>query len=577
MTVVLPAPIEPEITSILGFVMFGAKLIIIRLLRTTLPVLVATPFLIAHAFARTQDAISSVAVETALASGESREYVISAGSGEYVSVAVESKGISVEAQVMMPDGAPMRRFTGPPEGRLGVSFVAERGGRYRLGLTGRGSADRGQVSVRITERLSLEERTAVKPSPVKGAFVTALEQQLTSGAVGDTTAFWDRVAAGATPIVEPLPDRTDSVHVTFLWRGAPDTKNVVVVGSLSIPPGFRYNVMSRLRDTDVWFLTKRLPAGARFTYGFAINGPLTFEGPPLAYMAANRQADPFNPVKAGCGLAGTRFDCLSVAELPGAAPQPWIVSAAGIPKGAMSGRRIKSEKLQNERSLSIYTPAAYDTMSTDHDLLLLFDEAAYLGDIPAATILDNLIAARRIRPVVAVLIGNVNRDRELTANADFAAFIADELVPWVRANYRVTADSRRMTIGGSSLGGLAAAYVAMRYPKTFGNVVSLSGAFWWAPDASPGDPANAAIEPGWLTREYLRRPRLPVRFWMAAGTFETDPTGSGGAILESSRHLRDVLLAKGYDVQYVQFPGGHDALSWRGLLPDALMALAPAP
>jgi enterochelin esterase-like enzyme len=64
---------------------------------------------------------------------------------------------------------------------------------------------------------------------------------------------------------------------------------------------------------------------------------------------------------------------------------------------------------------------------------------------------------------------------------------------------------------------------------------------------------------------------------MAAGTFETDPAGSGGAILETTRHLRDVLLAKGYAVQYVQYPGGHDALSWRGLLPEALIALIAAP
>ena len=171
----------------------------------------------------------------------------------------------------------------------------------------------------------------------------------------------------------------------------------------------------------------------------------------------------------------------------------------------------------------------------------------------------------------------MNRDRELTPNPEFAAFIEHELMPWVRTNYRVTRDPSRVMIGGSSLGGLAAAYVAMQYPATFGNVISLSGAFWWAPDANPGNPANAVLEPGWLTRQYLRSPLLPIRFWMAAGTFETDPTGSGGAILETSRHLRDVLIAKGYAVHYVQFAGGHEALSWRGLLPDALIALNRAP
>jgi len=37
--------------------------------------------------------------------------------------------------------------------------------------------------------------------------------------------------------------------------------------------------------------------------------------------------------------------------------------------------------------------------------------------------------------------------------------------------------------------------------------------------------------------------------------------------------LRDVLLAKGYEVHYDEFYGGHDFLSWRGSLADGLIAL----
>ena len=70
--------------------------------------------------------------------------------------------------------------------------------------------------------------------------------------------------------------------------------------------------------------------------------------------------------------------------------------------------------------------------------------------------------------------------------------------------------------------------------------------------------------------------RLPLRFYMNAGSFEAQVFGGPGGvagILESSRHMRDVLLGEGYEVHYQEFVGGHDYLSWRGLLADGLIAL----
>jgi hypothetical protein len=103
------------------------------------------------------------------------------------------------------------------------------------------------------------------------------------------------------------------------------------------------------------------------------------------------------------------------------------------------------------------------------------------------------------------------------------------------------------------------------------NVDSAKREFWWAPDHKFG--GEPTTETGWLAKEFIKSPKLALRFYMDAGLFEIDFSGSGGGILEPSRQMRDVLLAKGYEVHYQEFASGHDCLNWRGTLADGLITL----
>ena len=335
-------------------------------------------------------------------------------------------------------------------------------------------------------------------------------------------------------------------------------------------------VMTHLADTDVWYLSIRLPAGARFAYGLSPNDPLSFEGSRGSQRLATMQADPLNPNRWGCQPAATRLECQSMLELPGAPPQPWIVHRSETPAGKIEKHTIKSEFLNNERNLSVYTPPGYRPDGPAYALLLLFDESVYLNNVPTPVILDNLIAASKIPPMVAVLIANPSqetRNKELPPNPQFADFLAKELMPWVHAHYSATTDPLQTVVAGSSYGGIAATYAGLRHSEIFGNVLCQSGSFWWAPDHNGGPNTEATTETGWLAKEFIKSPKLPLKFWMDAGVFEVDTRGVGGAILEPSRHMRDVLLAKGYEVNYQQFNSGHDYLNWRGTLADGLISL----
>lgn len=116
---------------------------------------------------------------------------------------------------------------------------------------------------------------------------------------------------------------------------------------------------------------------------------------------------------------------------------------------------------------------------------MLFDGATYTSTIPTPVILDNLLANRRIPPLVAILVCSLDwedRERELSCYPPFIRFLTDELLPWARQHGAISANSDQMIVGGSSAGGLAAAYAGLMRPDIFGNVLAQSGSFYWTPE-----------------------------------------------------------------------------------------------
>lgn len=515
-------------------------------------------------------------VEVKLNAGDINAYVLPLRAGDYVRATIEQKSALGEVWILAPDGSRLRKFT-VDKSRKQFSFIADVAGDHTLRVKAGEQADDFNLHIEQIEPLS--ERMALGTSRPQYSVpaIEALQKELSSPQAVER--FWQHVAKSGTPLVTPIADDNRHQLVTFLWRGNSDTKNVVVLGSFHTRPLTDY-LMKHIPNTDVWHLTVKLPAGARFVYTLSANDPLVEEGPGprAAERMATQQADPLNPKKSWNYTQGASIhEYSSMVELPGAPPQPWIVKRPGIPEGKLESTRFKSDLLGNERKITIYTPAGYSKDGSPADLVVLFDENAYIDRVPTPTILDNLIADGKIRPTVAVLIANPSQEtrfKELPPNAKFSDFLASELIPWVRSRYNVTRDPNKTVVAGSSFGGIAATYAALRHSEIFGAVLCQSGSFWWAPDHRYGD--EPTTETGWLAKQFIKSPKLPIRFYMDAGLFEVDYVGSGGAILEPSRNMRNVLLAKGYDVHYREFASGHDYLNWRGTLADGLIALLGA-
>jgi enterochelin esterase-like enzyme len=260
---------------------------------------------------------------------------------------------------------------------------------------------------------------------------------------------------------------------------------------------------------------------------------------------------------------------ISLITLPAAPPQPWVMPRPGVAPGRLEHLRFPSKILSNERMLSVYIPAGFQPNADPYPLLILFDRWAYAEVMSAPTSLDNLIAFGAIPPIVAIMVSHINhevRSLEMTCNPSYAEFLAQELVPWVREKYHGTDDPAHTIVSGMSLGGLIAAYAGLRHPEIFGKILCQSASFQWRP--------NSDTEMEWLCRQFAASPRLPLSFYLEAGSLEDVFDEHWGVSLrDANRHMRDLLQSKGYPVHYAEFSGGHLFPCWQGGFADGMIAL----
>lgn len=426
---------------------------------------------------------------------------------------------------------------GPADGEQTLLFALPVHQPSTLVLRGEAGA-RWRFQWRISETSSLARAQRVEPvSPL----LQQLARELAAG--GDTEAFWRARKTQGTPLVEPV----DAQHkrVTFLWRGA--HSNVFLLGS----PTGEHDPLFRLGDSDVWFRSYVVPADTVMQYKLAPDVPRVAGAPRDQRRAImiSAQADPLNPQSLRTSPAD-RWNRHSLLVLDPSRYCTAQALAQPLRHGTLTRQMLHSERLDNSREVMLYRPRVAQPARWT---LLLFDGRTYQDDYHIANLLDGLIARHLLPPINVVFIDSLDharRARELPPNADFADFMAHELLPWLRQQ-GVALQRQKTVLAGSSYGGLAASWVALRYPRLFGNVLSLSGSYWWAPK---GEAA------GWLTRQYQQSPRYPVRFWLQAGRFET--VGPNGGNWPNTLAFEQVLRDKGYPVSFHPSSGGHDYAVW---------------
>lgn len=290
---------------------------------------------------------------------------------------------------------------------------------------------------------------------------------------------------------------------------------------------------------------------------------------------------------------------ISVANL-GLAQQPCKSTVVGD----LRIERFESKMYGKTMTVRIWLPGGYadaTNVTRKYPTLYMldgqnaFDEcAAFKGEheLQIDEAVTRLVAERKIEPMIVVGIDSTHdRDYEYEpyknpitdgrapdpVGKQLPSFFANELLPYVSARYRVSDSAAHTGIGGISLGGAAALYVALNRPDLFGLALLES------PDLLLG---NAQ-----LLRDTTLLARAPDRVVIGVGTTELDfpkieeylaplhltrqETEAG--IVKMNQILAANLKAafvKRPEVMLVVEPGAnHSTAYWSRRMPDAITFL----
>lgn len=179
------------------------------------------------------------------------------------------------------------------------------------------------------------------------------------------------------------------------------------------------------------------------------------------------------------------------------------------------------------------------------------------------TVLDNLIAERRVPPMVAISIGNGGGDAQGsqrgleydTMSGRYAEFVETEVLPRVEAECKIklTRDPEKRAAMGCSSGAACALAMAWYRPDLYHRVLCYSGTFvnqQWPP--SEETPHGA-----WEFHERLipGSPPKPLRIWMQVSDRDLyNPNTMRDDMhdwVEANERMAKALADKGYRYQFV--------------------------
>jgi enterochelin esterase-like enzyme len=280
--------------------------------------------------------------------------------------------------------------------------------------------------------------------------------------------------------------------------------------------------------------------------------------------------DPRNP-----SVSESNNNAWSMVYVPGAA----FMDTAKVPHGAVASVSYYSTVLGRFRRMHIYTPPGYELGAARYPVFYLLHGAMDCDDSwssvgRAGFILDNLIAAKKAKPMVVVMPAghtstsfNMGGGRGVGSMVDeFSQEFMEDIMPYAESNYRVLTDRQNRAIAGLSMGGMQTLNITMMELGKFAYIgVFSSGIFGSGPaKTAPGAAAPPAMPGPDFEQQHLAmldnaalKKDLKL-LWFA--------TGSEDFLLSTTKASIEMLKKHGFSPVYKETPGGHTWINWRNYL-----------
>jgi enterochelin esterase family protein len=263
-----------------------------------------------------------------------------------------------------------------------------------------------------------------------------------------------------------------------------------------------------------------------------------------------------------------------------------------VPHGAVAAVNYYSTTLAAFRRMHVYTPPGYERGNDKYPVFYLLHGAGDSDDSwssvgRAGFILDNLIAAKKAKPMVIVMPAGhtrrgVNAPGAIATNAtdEFVKDLMTDIVPYIEKNYRVQTDRANTAIAGLSMGGNHTLQAAIPNLNKFGYIGVYSSGLLGVtlPGVTPGGgrgrggnpPAGPPPPPPPTAEEWAKKNAATLDnaslkkglkvFWFAIGKDDF--------LLQTNNATVDFFKQHGFNPVVKETSGGHTWINWRNYLND---------